>query len=226
MANVAAVPGIITSSLLVLILLPSTAVADWSHVEQSDGVDIYERSPRYMGEQRLRAVVEVDAPIGQVVTVFTDPDERRDWTHRVADQEVLQVDGDQEDAWMERYWTRIDMPFPVSDRDYVVAKAYELHPEERQLTARVQSIVDDRKPEKGCCVRAVSIMQYNIEAIPDSERTRVELIIETDLKGNLSRGRLVRDNASDWPVATLRSLADRAESADVTIDERVSDWHD
>lgn len=219
-------PALISISLLTVLLLPSTAMAGWNYLKTEDGVEVYERNARYMGEQTLRAVVEVDAPIGQVVSVFTDPEARMEWTYRADDQEVLQVDGDTEDQWLERFWTRIDMPFPVSDRDYLVAKKYELHPEERKLTARVRSINDDRKPEQSCCVRALSVMRYTLEAIPGEERTRVELIAETDLRGNLSSGRLVRQNAPAWPVGTLKRLAERAEANGVPIDERVADWHE
>ena len=220
------VPGLISISLLAVLMLPSTAFAGWNHLETEEGVEIYERQARHMGEQTVKAVVEVDAPIGQVLTVFTDPEERKEWTYRAREQKVLQIDGDEERKWLERYWMRINMPFPISDRDYLVAKRYELHPEERKLTAHIRSINDDRKPDSGCCVRALSMMQYTLEAIPGENRTRVVLIAETDLRGNLSSGRLVRQNAPTWPRETLRKLAERAEANDVPVDERVADWHE
>ncbi len=219
-------PFCISMTLLMVFLVPSTAMAGWNYQKTEDGVEVYERNARYFGEQTLRAVVEVDAPIGQVVTIFTDPEARMDWTYRADEQEVLQIDGDSDEKWLERYWTRIDMPFPVSDRDYLVAKQYELHPEERKLTARLRSINDERMPENGCCVRALSVMRYTLTAIPGEERTRVELIAETDLGGNLSSGRLVRQNASKWPVGTLRNLAQHAEANGVPVDKRVADWHE
>lgn len=216
----------VAAALMSVVAFPAIAWAGWTHVDNVDGVDVYERSPRHLGEQALRTVVEIDAPIGKVVSVFANPEERTNWVDRLADQKMLQVDGDTDDAWMERYWERIDMPFGVSDRDYVVAKAYRFEPDERKLTARIRSIDDDRVPERDCCVRAKSLMQYTVEAIPGQHRTRVELVAEVDLGGNLSSGPLVRRNARDWPVKTLRGLADRAESNAVEVDERVVDWHE
>lgn len=217
--------SVIAATLLTALTLPSAA-AGWEPVDEVDGVDVYERSPRYLGETALRTVAEVDAPIGQVVTVFTDPEARFEWVDRLEDQEVLQVDGDPQQRWMEQHWQRIDMPFGFSDRDHVAAKAFEFHPEQRRLTAMIRSIEDERKPEENCCVRAQLLMRFTLEAIPGEDRTRVELIAEVDLGGNLSSGELVRQNASRWPVETLRGLADRAESGDVPVDQRVSHWHD
>ncbi len=217
-----AVLSVATATLCVLTLISSKAVA-WQYVDEIDGVDIYERDARYLGNQTLQSVVEVDAPIGRVISVFTDPDERSNWMSRVADHEVLHIDGDVEDSWVESYWMRIDMPFPLSDRDYVLASSYELNPEEQKLTVVTRSIYDERKPENGCCVRAQSVMRYTVEAIPGEDRTRIEMIAETDLDLDLPR-HLIRSAGSDWSADTLSALAALAMSEDVPIDERVKDW--
>ena len=212
--------------LLCSMLLPATVFADnWSHIEQSDGVDVYERTSRYHGDNALRGVIEVDMPIDKVVSVFVDADERLNWVYRVAEQEVLGVDDDQQEAWEERYWTRVDMPFPVSDRDYVLHAAYQFHRDQRKVTAILRSTTDPRMPEQDCCVRAESVTRYTIEALPGEERTRIEVIIETDLNGSVPR-RLIDRAGPDWPAGTLSGLVERAKANGIAGDERVANWHD
>lgn len=218
--------SLISLAILSSILLPAIAAAEeWKFVEQRDGVVIYERKADKLGNHALRGVLEADVPIEKVISIFVDPDERPNWVYRVAEQEMLEAEDNQGDIWSERYWTRLDMPFPVSDRDYVLMSLYEFHPDDKKVTASVQSITDPRKPQSGgCCVRAESNANYTITALPGQERTRIEVIVESDLKGRVSDG-LIRRVGPDWPVHTLKNLMERARSNGVKGDHRVQGWH-
>ena len=218
--------SLFTLAVLTSILLPAIAAAEeWKFVEQRDGVVIYERSAEHLGQYALRGVVEADVPIDKVVSILVDPEERPHWVYRVADQQILESEDDSGEIWSERYWTRLDMPFPVSDRDYVLMSLYEFHPDDKKVTASVQSIEDPRQPKAGgCCVRAESSAQYTVTALPGQERTRIEVIVESDLKGRVSDG-LIRRVGPDWPVHTLKNLLTRALSNGVKGDLRVKDWH-
>lgn len=113
---------------------------------------------------------------------------------------------------------RMDMPTVlVSDRDYVVHSEYRFDADRRKLTATVQSVDDLRKPQQSCCVRARSLIQYEIQELPDGKGTRIRVAIETDLAGRVP-SRLVRRAAPDWPAYTLRNLVDHAGSEQVTVD--------
>lgn len=209
-----------------VVALPSTATADeWRHVLRSDGVDVFEREAQVLGERAFAGIVEVDAPIEQVLPVFIDPDEREHWLYRMAEQELIEKDEEQGMAWSERYWVRVDMPFPTTDRDYVFHTEYEIHPDQRRVTANLRTVEDPRMPEQDCCVRAQSITRYNVEAIAGEQRTRIQLVVETDLGGWLPSG--VTERAErEWPVETLSALADRILESEFPPDERVRDWHD
>ena len=61
---------------------------------------------------------------------------------------------------------------------------------------------------------------YTLEGLEDGG-TRIEVTVETDLKGNVP-DRLVRRAGPDWPAYTLSGLMQRASSDDITID----DWLD
>ena len=208
-------------------LVSTTAAADdqWRHVLRSDGVDVYERDARVLGERAFSGIMEVDLPIDQIIPIFIDPDERPNWVYRHAEEEMLDRDEERDMAWSERSWVRVDMPFPTTDRDYVFHTDYEFHPEDRRVTADLRTVSDARKPEQDCCVRAESITRYRVEALPGQERTRIEVVVETDLGGWLPPETTARAER-EWPVETLSALAERARVADVEPDERVRDWHE
>ncbi len=210
------------------LLVSSTAAAEnddeqWHHVLRSDGVDVFERDARWLGETAFAGIIEIDLPISQVIPVFIDPDEREHWVYRMGEQEMI----DREEpnrAWSERYWVRVDMPFPARDRDYVFHTEYEIHPDLRQVTATLHSVEDPRMPEQDCCVRAESITRYVVEAIPGEERTRIRVAVETDLKGWLPAG-ITEQAEREWPVETLSALAQRIYESEHPPDERFQNWH-
>lgn len=211
---------------LVLILTGSTAGGEqpWEHVEHTDGVDVYQRDAQQFGAVAFRGVIELDIPIGEVIPVFIDPDERPNWVYRHAEEEMLERDEVRELAWSERSWVRVDMPFPATDRDYIFHTEYEFHPDDRSVTADLRTVDDVRMPPQDCCVRAESITHYTVEALPE-ERTRIEVASETDLGGQLPDW-ITRRAEREWPVETLTALAERIRRLDVEPDDRVEGWHD
>ncbi len=194
----------------------------WEHITESEGVELYQRDAQNLDGIAFRGIIETDLHIGQVVTALIDADERTHWVYRQAEAEALDTE-EPNQRWSERYWVRVDMPFPATDRDYIFHTEYELHPDDRTVVADLETVEDPRKPEQDCCVRAQSYTHYTVEALPGEERTRITLEVEVDLGGNLP-GWITRGARRDWPVETLTALVERAQHADV--DPRVDDWHE
>ena len=210
---------------LAFLLSPLLAVAgedDWEHITESEGVQLYQRDAQKVDGIAFRGIIETDLHIGQVIAVMLDAEERTHWVYRQAEAEALE-EGEPNQRWSERYWVRVDMPFPATDRDYIFHTEYELRSEDRTVIADLESVEDSRKPEQDCCVRAQSYTHYTVEALPGEERTRITLEVEVDLGGRLP-GWITRGARRDWPVETLTALVERAREADVYPD--VADWHD
>ena len=206
------------------LLLPSSAAAEWQPVERIDGVDIYERDARYLGEIAMLGSIDTSMPMDHVVSVFIDPEQRTDWNYRTSDQEMLDVEEPTKDGWSEQYWTKVEMPMSIADRDYVVRGDYRYDAENNRLSAVIRSVEDPRKPEKECCVRARSLIHYTIEELPGGDGTRIRVVIESDIGGNIS-GALVRQAAPQWPAATLNNLVERAMESDIATVE-LHKWSD
>ncbi len=219
-------PSALIAASMILLFSPLVAAQEddqWRHVLRSDGVDVFERDAQWLGETAFAGVTEIDLPIGEVIPVFIDPQERLHWVYRIGEQEMLEAE-EANQAWTERSWVRVDMPFPATDRDYVFHTEYEIDPDERQVTATLHSVEDPRMPEQDCCVRAESITRYVVEAIPGQERTRVRVAVETDLKGWLPAD-ITEQAERDWPVETLTGLTQRTAESTLPPDERFEDWH-
>lgn len=201
-----------------IVTVSSTAVADdWEHIQTEDGVFVYERD---VGDQvAFRGVTEVDVHIGRIISVFVDPSQRPHWVDRYANHETLE-----QTATSERYWLMFDMPFGVSDRDYVLQSNYTFMDQHRTFRAVTESVEDGRKPEDDCCVRAETTTEYTFQAEPGQQTTTVQVEVQTDLKGSMPDS-IVNRVQRDWPVTTLNNLIERARQSGIEPDDRAADWH-
>lgn len=205
----------------VLVTVIATGVVwadDWEHVHTSEDVRVYERDSG--DDVAFRGVMEADVSIGEVVAVYIDPDQRRFWVSNYGNHTTFDSDEDSE-----LYWLRLDMPFGVSDRDYLLRSDYRFNEDDRTVDAIARSVESDAVPERDCCVRAETRTEYTFEAIEGSERTRIEVVVESDLKGRVP-DRIVESAQRDWPVDTLTALVDRASRSSVEPDSRVEGWHE
>lgn len=211
--------GVFVVAVLMMTLGSSMAIAgDWEHVATEDGVWIYERE---VGDDvAFRGVIEVDMHIGKIVSVLVDPDQRPHWVNRYADHETLEHTGN-----TEVYWIQFDMPFGVTDRDYVLRAEGQTHESNRTFIQTTTSVEHERKPEQDCCVRAETETRYVLQATPGEEKTTVSVEVQTDFKGRVP-GRVVNQAQRDWPVATLTGLVERARASGIEVDPRVRDWHE
>ena len=203
-------------TVVVVVAASATAVAsDWERIDETDGVTVYQQDAG--DDVKFRGVMDADVHIGQIIAAFVNPNERPHWVDNYGDHETFE-----RDATSELYWLRLDMPFGVTDRDYLLRSAYDFQEGNRTFNAVTQSVEDERKPEDDCCVRAETRTEYNFVASEGSESTSLEVIVQTNLKGRVP-GRVVRSAQREWPVTTLTSLVERARNADV--DSRAEDWH-
>lgn len=217
MSNIKPVFFLLAASLVVA--ASSTAFAgDWEHIKTENGVFVYEKD---VGDDvAFRGVTEVDVHIGDIISVFVDPDQRPHWVDRYDEHETFEQSADHE-----VYWLKFDMPFGVSDRDYVLRSDYEFHDNRRTFIARTRSVEDGRKGEDDCCVRAETSTKYTFQAKPGEQKTTVQVEVQTDFKGRMPR-RVVKSAQEDWPVVTLSNLIDRARGVGGDPDRRVADWHE
>lgn len=206
--------------IVVAVILGSTTAVwaeSWEHIHTSEGVDVYEKDAG--DDVMFRGVKEANVTIDKLVAAYVDPNQRPHWVNNYADHETFE-----RDEASELYWLQLDMPFGVSDRDYLLHADYQFDEARRTFEATTRSVEDDRKPEDDCCVRAETRTEYTFEAIPGEEKTRVEVIVQTDLKGRVP-GRIVERAQRDWPVGTLNQLVERAAADDIDPDSRAEGWH-
>lgn len=214
---------LVASFIVFSLLLTDANVAEadeWENLGDIDGVQVSRMELEGSDVLAFRGDLVADVHIGQILSVFADPSEREHWVNRYGDHEVLE-----KTSTSELYWIRFDLPFPISDRDYLLSSEVTFNDSTRSFVANIESVTDQRKGEQDCCVRAVTETYYQFWAIPGSERTRVRVEVHTDPKGRIPTS-LVNRIQRSWPADTLNGLIDRASRSGVETYDRVEDWHE
>jgi hypothetical protein len=211
---------------LLLVSLTSTLAwasskGKWENIGTSDNVKVSRMQVEGNSVFAFRGETVADVHIAKLVAVFVDPNERKHWVDRYDTHKTLE-----RNERTEIYWIKFKLPFPVSNRDYVLHTEAKLDPDKRIFTANIKSIVDSRKPEDSCCVRAETFNTfYRFEAIPGEAKTRMMVEVHTDPKGLLPTW-LVNRIQKDWPSKTLSNLIKHTQASKKTPRAELANWHD
>lgn len=194
----------------------------WDYVGTFDGVRVSRKSEPNSGQFSFRGETVATLPIGKILAVFLDPAQRKFWVDRFADAKTLEAHG----PLSEVYWIKFALPFPVSNRDYVLRAAGQVDATTHVFTATLKSVDDPRKPKDSCCVRAtVHRTYYRFEALKGTpEKTKITVEVTTDPKG-LIPDWLVNLIQKKWPSQTLVGLIRRVVAANPAPLPDYASWH-
>ena len=196
------------------------AEENWESLGVIDGVSVSRMEVPGQPLFAFRGEMVAPIHIGKLMSVFADSTKRKDWVDRWKDHASLK----RPHAWAETYWIRFGLPFPISDRDYVLHSEVNRDPSKRMVTATIQSVTEDSKPPLECCVRArVEKTFYSFEAVPGKEETHVRVEVRTDPKGLLPHW-LINLIQKKWPSKTLGGLLEASQKHN-QIHPEFEEWH-
>ncbi len=209
---------------LSLAFLSSAAVAQegaWESIGTYDGVKVWRKTVPGSELFAFKGEIVTNLHIGKIMTTFLDREQRKFWVDRFADQKMIE----KPNPLSELYWIHFGLPFPISDRDYVLKADGQVDNAAHVFTARIKSVVDPRKGADDCCVRAeAKNTYYRFEALPGSEKTKLTVEVHTDPKGSLPDW-LINLIQKKWPSKTLSGLITRARAQN-QIQPEFANWHD
>ncbi len=213
--------GVVLALTLLWGSAPRAEEGGWEYIGEEDHVKTWRKEVPGSGVLAFRGETVADLHIGKIMGVFLDGNQRRNWIDRYADHKTL----DTPTPRSEIYWIKFKLPFPASNRDYVLQA--EVVPDEAHssLRANIKSVEDPRKPVDNCCVRAqVYGTYYTFEALKGVEKTKLVVEVHTDPKGILPHW-LVNAIQKKWPRKTLGGLVNWAARPGQPIRPEFIDWH-
>jgi len=204
--------------ILAFVSLGSPAHA-WSVIMNKQGVEVARKVMPNSSLFAFRGEGVMNVNIATLVSVLLDDAIATEWVDLQAEHTVLRQPSPDKKIIYEMY----DLPWPVTDRDYVLTEIAKYDDEAKVFTLDFESVDDPAKPKQSCCVRAMAYRTYwRLTKVSDTS-TKVEVEVFTDPKGSLPAW-LINLIQEDWPWKTISGLVKRANQGDLWPDERTSAW--
>ena len=98
------------------LLVPVAATAQWELEKDQDGIRVYTEEVKDSDIRRFRAEITLPVSMDRVLAVFDDFKRYPEWKFKVSQSDVLKQPD--ETSWY--HYQDISMPFPLSDRMFVL----------------------------------------------------------------------------------------------------------
>ena len=194
-----------TIALLIAVAFPlasfaATPQAEWSLIGETDGLKVFEKEVPGSSILAFRGETVVDAPIGKVFFVLDDSGREEDWVDMLVENELLERFNPREKVQYQSF----DLPWPISDRDFVYHAKVFVDPKTQGLHFTMASVEHAKAPPT-VGVRAVIFESAFVLTPVEGNKTHVMVEINSDPKGIIPNW-LVNLIQEDWPTDTLMGI--------------------
>lgn len=198
--------------------LPAEDSESWSLRKETDQIQVYTSDQPDSSFQAFKAVAVLDVPIENLMAVMINPKSCVQWVHNCSESYAF-GSGD----FYERYAYSVnDMPWPVTDRDYVLRIRTHGHQADREIMMDL-SAIPDRRDEDDDYIR-VDKSDTLYRFIPEDDQTRMIWVQHTEPNGSIP-GWLVNTLLVDIPIRSMEQLErvaqwDRYQNYELVYDEQ------
>jgi len=183
----------------------------WEEFGRHGDIIIYQRQVPGSDVLAFKGSGTIDAPMAKVFTVVTDTPRKIEWLERTKVARVVE-----DISPIERIeYTEINLPWPLSNRDFVYRIRTEPDAKNRQIVVTVKSVVDAREPKFPRKVRGeIYSGRFIIKPLDGGARTYIEAEAHADPKGAIPKW-VVNIAQKSWPKKTLTRLMKQVNKPDI-----------
>lgn len=178
----------------------TSAQEKWTLSSSSEGIQVYTRP---MANSKIKAVKVnciLTATPTQVVAAILDIKSCNEWVYHSKINTLIK----QLSPVDLIYYSQVEVPWPVENRDYVVAIHTEQNPQTKVVTITSPCIPGYVPEKKGIVRISHSVGNWTITPVSKSQ-TRAEYVLEVDPMGNIPAW-LINLFATKGPTETFRNL--------------------
>lgn len=210
---------------LLLLSLSSLATATaaagdgWIPYSEKDDVTSYSKSLEGSNMLATRGVATIAVPLCQAMGVYLDTSRAPDWVNLMVRLDATPIPGGTD--VLEHHV--FDMPWPVSDREFVFKRSTQWDAATKTVTVTYHSIEDARYPHVDDLVRGIDHGSYWKFTVVDAGHTRVEAVAMVDPQGALPAW-LFNSVQRAWPRDSIHGLIAEVAKGHVTPRPECAGW--
>jgi hypothetical protein len=179
----------------------------WEFVDKDDGIHVWKHEVPGHDVPDFRGQTFINASIDQVLVQMLDWKRHTEWMFACAESTLLkQLQPDH----MIMY-NRIDVPWPVWDRDVIADIAIERSDDKKYLKVTFKNISSDLRSVPNHVVRLPKLIGFYKMWEVEPGKTKIMYQVAAELGGSVPRWLAVR-GARDLPHVTLLKLRERVEA--------------
>jgi hypothetical protein len=191
----------------------------WQPLVTQDGVSVEQRSAPGRALPELRATVEIDAGIFEVLAVISDVPRQTQWMHDCEESRLVREDS----SGVSLVYNRTAAPWPVSDRDVVLRTETTLLAPSQHVALRFANVTTSGTPPIDGVVRMPRLVgEYDLDSVSPT-RTRVTYLLDIDPGGSLPTFAVTRTTRKT-PLHTLLGLRRQVAATRGTYADFVTAW--
>ena len=196
------------------------APAGWEVLGTTDGVEVARKSVAGSSLFAFRGEADVDIPIGVLAEVLWRDGLGVEWVDMMILSERVELVNEDTKIVHQGY----ELPWPISNRDYVMEEAATFDPVTKTFTLQFKSVQHASMPVLDGYVRAKAYRTFwRLKANDTPGSTHVEVEVHTDPMGLLPAW-LINMIQKDWPSTTITNLTKRAKKGDIGTHAKLDGW--
>ncbi len=181
--------------------LDNWAKNGWEFLDEKDGIKTYRKSYATSPVKGVGGEAEIDAPISKILWVLMDHAHKSEWIDKFKEARTLE----EVSPLVHIQYASFDMPFPVSDREFVYSYEFKVDPEINGVVVNVKSVDSPKAPPVADGDVRGEIVDGRYILIPHGDKTFVQAEYLADAKGSLPTW-IVNMVQKHWPYKTLAGL--------------------
>lgn len=177
-----------------------SAQKEWTRKSMKDGISVFTRTDEVSGLKEIRVQCQVPATLSQMVALLMDVNAGKDWVYSTKSATLLKAVSPTELY----YYSEVEMPWPLSNRDFIAHLIVSQHPVSRVVTVDGPTVAS-MVPEKKDIVRVKRSSGRWVLTPLTNKMIHVDYTLSVDPGGNIPVW-LVNLFATKGPTETFRRL--------------------
>lgn len=179
---------------------------DWKLVKNDNEVKAYVEEGSINDVKSVMVETVVIASLSQLVSIIKDTDHHEDWVYMNAESDIVEV----KDCCHWKYYGRTDVPWPATDRDFIVQTTLYQNPQDYSISI-IGNAVSGFMDKKDDCVRIKdSRSQWTLNPLGNN-MVHVSFELKVDIGGNIPNW-LINLAVAKGPFKTMKGFKEIVES--------------
>ena len=202
-----------------LLLVGTVWAGEWENLGVTNDITVYRKQEGNTGLYAFKGETTSDLPVGQLMGILRDESVSKEWVNMMMFGTVVETYSENHLLLHQGY----DLPWPVSDRDYVFDKKVVYDAEKKIATVHLTSVESPKVPVSSDFVRARGERTFWQFSVAENGKTNIVVEVLTDPEGSLPDW-AVNSIQADWPHKSITSLINRASKGDIPHDKNTAGW--